>query len=83
MADPERRTAADPLIDRMPASLSRQSWHVADRSVDDAHNVALGRIGILNMAAQAESSSSRPMPCFTSRRHARNALLFSTTQAAG
>ncbi|HLF25333.1 MAG TPA: asparagine synthase-related protein [Anaerolineae bacterium] len=46
IADPRRRIAARPLADQIAVSLSHRDWYVAEHTVAEEHNVALGRIGI-------------------------------------
>ncbi len=44
--DPGRRVEAEPLVNKMAASMSHRDWFVADTWVDRERNLALGRIGI-------------------------------------
>jgi asparagine synthase (glutamine-hydrolysing) len=61
IADPGRQIDVRALVDKMIAVMSHRDWFVSDRFVDDAQNLAFGRlgIGIFNKTPQPAWNATR------------------------
>ncbi len=81
----ERPTPVRPLMERMAAALCHRDWFVADYSVDEAHHVGLGRIGIGLFNAEPQpvwNEGGSVAACFSGELY-RTAELRRNLQAAG